>query len=503
MSSIENYTSAQYELEHVTSDTELKFQSLVSITSSINDDDDLATPSRKRRSKLFSESLFEERDLPPEHPKIRTHREIVCLLCSEDKRKAWLRKNDDSSTTNLWRHLERYHPNSNPRSSKELSTFTQLAFRKLLNKWIVLDNQPFTAVENKHFRKMIKLLNPIATIPTGDTIRNNIIKSYKDESIDIKFLLQRENLCDAFVSSCHEFGILPKIFTITSDNATNNDTFMQHLENICYNENIAFNAVESHCRCVAHIINLVVQDILKQFKAGEAQTENAILDNINTPIMAGDIIPKLRKLVVKIRSSPQRRERFMRQVKAAGLENCNLILDIKTRWNSTYEMLVRALEMHEAINAITYLDKDLQSLQLDIDEWDKIREVVIILEIFVRTTKMIESAKYPMLASIIPIYNYLIDELIKHRNNLNHSYEIITAVNAGLIKLESYYSRTNNTAIYIIATVLDPRLKLGYYEENDWNRDFINGIKATILQIYQNNYESSSYEATKYDQDDM
>src|SRR5437868_6162629 len=98
---------------------------------------------------------------------------------------------------------------------------------------------------------------------------------------------------------------------------------------------------------------------------------------------------------------------------------------------------------------------------------------------------MIKSAKYLMLTSIIPIYNYLIDELTKYHNNPNHSYKIITAVNAGLIKLESYYSRTNNTAIYIIATVLDPRLKLDYYKENNWSKDFINDIKATILQIYK------------------
>ncbi|CAG8690576.1 2245_t:CDS:1, partial [Cetraspora pellucida] len=57
--------------------------------------------------------------------------------------------------------------------------------------------------------------------------------------------------------------------------------------------------------------------------------------------------------------------------------------------------------------------------------------------------------------------------------------------------------------IYIIATVLDPRLKLDYYEENNWSKDFINSIKATILQIYKNNYESSFYEATNYNQDNM
>ncbi|CAG8811478.1 12258_t:CDS:2, partial [Cetraspora pellucida] len=75
---------------------------------------------------------------------------------------------------------------------------------------------------------------------------------------------------------------------------------------------------------------------------------------------------------------------------------------------------------------------------------------------------MIELAKYLILASIILIYNYLIDKLTKHHNNPNYSHEIIIA-----------------------------------------SKDFINGIKATILQIYKNNYESSSYEATNYDQDNI
>ncbi|CAG8473044.1 10188_t:CDS:1, partial [Cetraspora pellucida] len=95
---------------------------------------------------------------------------------------------------------------------------------------------------------------------------------------------------------------------------------MQHLKNICYNENIVFNAVESYCRCIAYIINLAMQDILKQFKTGKAQTENAIFDNMNTHIIVGNIILKLQKLIVKIRSSSQHCE-FMCQVKAAGLEN--------------------------------------------------------------------------------------------------------------------------------------------------------------------------------------
>ena len=77
---------------------------------------------------------------------------------------------------------------------------------------------------------------------------------------------------------------------ITSDNASNNDTFMKYLEIFCKEENICFDAIDSHCRCMAHIINLAVQDILKQIKAGEAQNEDDILESMDS---TGEIIPKV------------------------------------------------------------------------------------------------------------------------------------------------------------------------------------------------------------------
>ena len=65
---------------------------------------------------------------------------------------------------------------------------------------------------------------------------------------------------------------------------------MKHLENACQNKNIPFDAVNNHCRCIAHIMNLAVQVILKQIKAGDAETEDVILEKA---LNAGDIIPKV------------------------------------------------------------------------------------------------------------------------------------------------------------------------------------------------------------------
>src|SRR5262249_40643213 len=39
-----------------------------------------------------------------------------------------------------------------------------------------------------------------------------------------------ENICAAFCAACEEFGVLDKLLAITTDNATNNDTFLAHLE---------------------------------------------------------------------------------------------------------------------------------------------------------------------------------------------------------------------------------------------------------------------------------
>lgn len=99
-------------------------------------------------------------------------------------------------------------------------------------------------------------------------------------------------------------------------------------------------------------MNLTCQEILKNIKAGEAQDEDEILKEISKGNDDINVIPKLRKLIVKIRASPQRKERFDRQSNLYSRNSLNLILDVKTRWNSTYLMLERALKLQEVSNFV-------------------------------------------------------------------------------------------------------------------------------------------------------
>ena len=71
----------------------------------------------------------------------------------------------------------------------------------------------------------------------------------------------------------------------TTDSASNNDTLMAAIEATCRNQNIDFAKDKNHVRCLAHVLNLAVQDALRALKAenpGYEIDENEV-----------DLIPKV------------------------------------------------------------------------------------------------------------------------------------------------------------------------------------------------------------------
>jgi hypothetical protein len=99
---------------------------------------------------------------------------------------------------------------------------------------------------------------------------------------------------------------------------------------------------------------------------------------------------------------------------------------------------------------------------------------------------------YPTLSMTIPLYNLLIDHIedvigdeneeddenLENNDELNE--EIVwdplikDAAKKCKVKLLDYYNKTHNT--YLISTILDPRLKLKYYKDHNWDDALINTI---------------------------
>jgi hypothetical protein len=138
-------------------------------------------------------------------------------------------------------------------------------------------------------------------------------------------------------------------------------------------EIFSFDAKDNRIMCFPHIINIAVQHVLKKMSSVEApeddEDDEDLIDNSNADegrgfgqsfeaACAQDPITRIRKIVMAIRASGQRRDAlliwietgnksglFVLNGKPIQIQPKQLLRDVRTRWDSTYQMLKRCIEM--------------------------------------------------------------------------------------------------------------------------------------------------------------
>jgi hypothetical protein len=76
-----------------------------------------------------------------------------------------------------------------------------------------------------------------------------------------------KSIAEAVYMVLNSYNITEKLFCVTTDNASNNDTGVEHLSVLLYkNKGIEWDHEEHHIRCLNHIINIAVQAFLKKCK---------------------------------------------------------------------------------------------------------------------------------------------------------------------------------------------------------------------------------------------
>ena len=151
---------------------------------------------------------------------------------------------------------------------------------------------------------------------------------------------------------------------------------LEYLEKLFEEREIfSFDAKDNRIMCFPHIINIAVQHVLKGMSSVQApENDNVedLLDNSNADegrgigqsfeaACAQDPIARLRKIVMAIRASGQRRDAlvlwietenksglFVLNGKPVEIQPKQLLRDVRTRWDSTYQMLKRSIEMRLA-----------------------------------------------------------------------------------------------------------------------------------------------------------
>ena len=126
------------------------------------------------------------------------------------------------------------------------------------------------------------------------------------------------------------------VLAITVDNASSNSLAIAYLKYQFSWRCKVLNNEFLHVRCSAHILNLVVQDGLKEHNK---------------------YVIKIRNVVRYVRSSPARLDTFKKCVEHVKISNkSHLCLDGETRWNSTYLILDAVEKFETAFGRLQYHD---------------------------------------------------------------------------------------------------------------------------------------------------
>ncbi|GES91264.1 zinc finger BED domain-containing protein RICESLEEPER 2-like [Rhizophagus clarus] len=352
-----------------------------------------------------------------------------------------------------------------------------------LVEWITVDLQPFSVVTNNQFINLVNILDPRYRLPGKTSIKEKVVDHFDNMRKNIKldvdkipgkvsltsdmwtsmlnnnsflgltihfidqewnmqhFLLDiisfndrhnTINITNTIMSVLAEFKIKEKVLALTTDNATTMLAVGRSIAEKLDDDGI--NSTFGHYRCAAHILNLAAQQGLELI-------DNAVI--------------KVRQLMIKIKNSVIISDELRKLCKCAKINYLRPELDVRTRWNSTFNMLKKMEKMWNGVRMLAVRNQEVQMLMPTEEEWKIIEETMIILEPLERATVIIENDNF-------------------------EQKELASSVNQ---KIDEYWTIINQQTL--VSTVLDPRYKLSLFEAGTLAAEAVSAV-TSLLANYNN-----------------
>lgn len=332
----------------------------------------------------------------------------------------------------------------------------QLPSRKTLSENLMSRVHEELTVEVK---KKVQAVSALSLSTDGWTSRNNesyiaIVAHFIDEDTKLQSALlgcinynerhTSQNLCDFMKSVMAEWQISHKVAAIISDNAAN-----------------ILSAVRlgewRSIACFAHSLNLVVQ---------QATTEIT------------DVITQVKNIVEYFHRSTQGQKKLTATQQQMNLPVLKLKQDVKTRWNSTFDMLQRIVQVKDAVIATVALQRS--DLSIKEQDWEIIEGVLPLLKPFYEITVEISAEKNVTLSKVIVFCNLLKSFLQRHASNN----EKVVAVQSALKKgMEDRFKDIENNILYAECTILDPRFRQRVFKNQRACEVALQGLRHKIGRV--------------------
>ncbi|XP_026314075.1 uncharacterized protein LOC113225838 [Hyposmocoma kahamanoa] len=295
-----------------------------------------------------------------------------------------------------------------------------------------------------------------------------------------------------------EYTLADKIQGITVENATANTKLMYELGKLLPH----FDSDNQHFRCIAHILNLGVQDLLnnlalnietyRQEQEQQCEDEDEQVEEYVPNISdSSTAITKLRSICSKIKRSEMLKRKFQSACETAGEPtNVSLILNCPTRWNSTHDIIGLCLKLKPGINILCTSVSDLSNFVISEIDWKILEKIYKFLINFKLLTTKLGGEKYVTLPLVIVSFNLLLDKIeamIKQLDDKPNRTEVderlILGFQAAQNKMLKHYRMIN--WIYCTTFILDPRHKSQTFEMTLWGQQ----LKSESLRKFEELYK--------------
>ncbi|KAM9726418.1 E3 SUMO-protein ligase ZBED1-like isoform 2-T2 [Menidia menidia] len=368
---------------------------------------------------------------------------------------------------------------------------------------IVKDSQPFSVVEDEGFRELIHLLDPTYVLPTRKALKKMVedkfYKTKEKAKEDIQKVTAVSLTADMWTSmnmeaylaiTCHFIDPNDKLsivligvehfpYTHTSDNLAR--VVHNHMAEWgitdkvnCLVTDAAANMIACakalkirHSICIAHGLNLLVRKSFDQI-----------------PDLC-DIRAKAKRIVAYFHSSTTGKERLEGTQIQMGRQSQKLIIDVDTRWNSTYLMLERLFQQKEPVAAaLTTLKTDI--IPLTSQDYEIIEESLPVLFPFFQATSELSEEKRVSISKVIPLMNMLHHAVLTKMANIKNDVARLLSENL-LRRVKEQVTNIESLSVMTMATLLDPRFKtLGFLSQSK-AQEAVRRLKAECSTLIASN----------------
>ena len=229
-----------------------------------------------------------------------------------------------------------------------------------------------------------------------------------------------------------QWNVKNKILVAVSDNASNIKCA------------IAEELKWKHFGCFAHTVNLIVHDAL---------------------VILEPLVKNVKSIVSHFKRSTAANQLLRTYQENSGVPPRKVIQDVPTRWNSTFYMIKRFVELEVALRAtIALLDVNLPTVSAA--DWEFLKQLCKILAPFETTTKVVSGENYMNGSLVIVLTNGLLDvcDRMKEKQDVHEDVkQVVVRLKNGI---SSRLGKVEHNLTYARCTFLDPRFKTTVFQNS-------------------------------------